>query len=235
MNDSHYIGQELGIFEHARNWKTYWSSEIRSFLTGDVLEVGAGLGVNTEFAKFDGVSSWVCLEPDPTLAGRIRDRIAGQVTLVNCRVQIGSTKTLVATPQFHAILYIDVLEHISDDHDELNRASRLLHSCGRIIVLAPAHQWLFTSFDQAIGHFRRYNRATLSECKPRDCILEKLVYLDSAGMLASIGNLLFLRQSMPTMSQILFWDRVLVPSSKLLDPLTLHLIGKTVLAVWRKC
>lgn len=234
MTDSHYIGQELGIFEHARNWKAYWSSEIQSFLTDDVLEVGAGLGVNTEFARYDSVSSWVCLEPDPALACRIRDRIAAQANLTNCRVQIGTTKTLGSTPQFHTIIYVDVLEHIKEDREELDRASRLLHSRGRIIVLAPAHQWLYTPFDRAIGHFRRYNRSSLSACKPKNCVLEKLIYLDSAGMLASIANLLFLRQAMPSMREILFWDRFLVPSSKLLDTATLHLIGKSILGVWRK-
>jgi len=57
-----YVGQELRIFEHARNWKKYWSSEIRPYLSGDVLEVGAGLGANTEFLKSAGVSSLTVCE-----------------------------------------------------------------------------------------------------------------------------------------------------------------------------
>ena len=234
MKIPHYIGQELDLFAQARNWKKYWSSEIRSHVTGDVLEVGAGLGANTEFLKCRGVSSWMCLEPDPELACRMRDRFSRQPDLADCRIEIGTTETLGFDDQFHTIIYIDVLEHVEQDHQELRRASGLLRNGGKLIVLAPAHQWLYTPFDSAIGHIRRYNRSNLSDCAPRDCKIQRLVYLDSAGMLATIGNRLFLRRDVPDVKQILAWDRILVPISRLLDHLTLHLIGKSILGVWKK-
>jgi hypothetical protein len=39
---------EIGLdtFSHARNWKSYWISTLRSYIAGDVLEVGAGLGAS---------------------------------------------------------------------------------------------------------------------------------------------------------------------------------------------
>jgi methyltransferase family protein len=234
MTTTRYIGQELDIFAHARNWKKYWSSEIRSYLTGDVLEVGAGLGANTEFLKSGRVLSWMCLEPDPELARRMRNRFATQPGLAGCRIETGTTETLGSGHEFHAVIYIDVLEHIEEDRQELVRASNLLRSGGRIIVVAPAHQWLYTPFDRAIGHMRRYRRSTLSACTPNDCKIERLAYLDSAGLLASMANRFFLRQDTPSLQQILFWDRLLVPTSQLLDRLTLHLVGKSILGVWRK-
>lgn len=231
---AHYVGQELDVFAHARNWKKYWSSEIRSYLTGDVLEVGAGLGVNTEFLKWCGVSSWMCLEPDPELACQMRDRFTRHPDLADCRVEIGTTETLGPAHRFDAVIYIDVLEHIEKDRQELASASGLLRSGGRLIVLAPAHQWLYTPFDSAIGHVRRYNRSSLSACTPSGCEIQRLVYLDSAGILASLGNRLFLGQRAPDLKQILFWDRNLVPISRLLDRLTMHLVGKSILGIWRK-
>jgi hypothetical protein len=234
MTQLHYIGGELEIFEHARNWKRYWSSEIRSYLCGDILEVGAGLGANTEFIKSHGISSWTCLEPDPDLVSRMRSRFATQSSLAECHVEIGTTETLRSVRQFDGIIYIDVLEHIEMDHAELARASRLLRKAGKIIVLAPAHQWLYTPFDCAIGHFRRYDKATLCSRMPNDGSVIRLDYMDSVGMLASLGNRIFLRQSAPSLKQILFWDHFLVRPSRLLDHLTLHMIGKSILGVWEK-
>lgn len=234
MTTTRYIGQELDIFAQAKNWKRYWSSEIRSYLAGDVLEVGAGLGANTEFLKSGRVFSWTCLEPDPELARRMRNRFATQPGLADCRVEIGTTQTLGFGHEFNAVIYIDVLEHIEKDRQELLRASNLLRSGGRIIVLAPAHQLLYTPFDRAIGHLRRYSRSTLSACTPIDCRIERLVYLDSTGVLASMVNRFFLRQDAPSLQQILFWDRLLVPTSQLIDRLTLHSVGKSILGVWRK-
>lgn len=229
-----YIGKELEVFAHATNWKKYWSSEIRPYLNGDVLEVGAGLGSNTEFLKSRLCSSWTCLEPDPQHADRMRNRIADNPHLSDCRVVLGTTDALNYACRFDAIIYIDVLEHIRQDREEMDRASGLLRTGGRIFVLAPAHQWLYTPFDSAIGHFRRYNKLSLTECSPIDCKLSRLVYLDSVGMLASVCNRLFLQRTEPNLNQIVLWDRLLVPCSRLVDILTMHKVGKSILGIWKK-
>jgi len=136
--------------------------------------------------------------------------------------------------QFDTILYIDVVEHIEKDREELKRAASHLRPGGHLIVLSPAHQRLFSPFDAAIGHFRRYNRAMLRAISPAGLLLERMRYLDSAGMILSAANMLLLRQSMPTAAQLRFWDLCIVPISRVLDKLLLYSIGKTVIAVWRR-
>jgi hypothetical protein len=39
---------------------------------------------------------------------------------------------------------------------------------------------------------------------------------------------------MPTLPQILFWDRYLVPVSRVLDRLVFHGFGKSILGIWTK-
>ncbi len=103
-----------------------------------------------------------------------------------------------------------------------------------LIVLSPADEWLYTPFDEAIGHFRRYTRSSLSAVSPPSLDLHRIFDLDAAGMLASLGNRLQLKNRMPTEAQILMWDSLLVPISRLLDPLLLlRRVGKSVVAVWR--
>jgi phospholipid N-methyltransferase len=229
-----YVGQELDVFARAENWKRYWAAQIRSYVQGHVLEVGAGLGASTHFLAGPQIASWTCLEPDPALVSRMRERFRDQPGMAHCQIEIGTTATLRADRRFDSILYLDVLEHIEDDRQELVRASALLQAGGTIIVLAPAHQWLYAPFDRAVGHVRRYNRAALSACSPPDCRLIRMVYLDSVGMLASLGNRFLLRQANPTLNHILFWDRFLVPPSRLLDWLTMYKLGKSILGVWKK-
>ena len=53
-------------------------------------------------------------------------------------------------------------------------------------------------------------------------------------MLASIGNRLVLNSSMPNPLQIAVWDRLMVPLSRVADPVLAYTIGKSVLAVWNK-
>jgi SAM-dependent methyltransferase len=223
-----YAGSELELFEKARNWKAYWRAQIAGFVRGEVLEVGAGIGANTLTLADLAYERWTCLEPDAALAARITLPPGGRHQLA-----VGTIGDLPAEAEFDAILYIDVLEHIQDDHAEMARAAARLKPGGALIVLAPAHPFLFTPFDRAIGHFRRYTRASLHQAAPATLSREKLVYLDAAGMLASAANRLLLQSAMPTEGQILTWDRLLVPVSRLIDPLLAGRVGKSVLGVWR--
>src|SRR5262249_42700906 len=161
-------------------------------------------------------------EPDDEMATRIRKRIERHELPSKCRVVSGTIDRLSAEDRFDTILYIDVLEHIVDDAGELRRAAAHLEVGGRLAVLSPADQFLFTPFDAAIGHRRRYTKRGLLRLAPRELKLVDFGMVDSFGLLASLGNWLLLRSAMPSERQILFWDRVLVPLSRVGDRLSLH-------------
>lgn len=229
-----YVGAELELFATATVWKTYVRHQVRPYLGREVLEVGAGNGGTTRVLTEAGAVRWVCVEPDAALAGRIARSIAEGELPGFCEVSIATTADLEPVPSFDTILYMDVIEHIEDDRAELARAAALLRPGGHLVVLVPAHQWLYTPFDRAIGHFRRYDRRRLRSAGPAGLDLLRLRYLDSVGFFASLGNRLVLKSSMPTARQIRFWDKGLVPLSRVLDPLLFHGFGKSVLGVWRK-
>ena len=132
------------------------------------------------------------------------------------------------------MLYSDVLEHIADDRGEVVRALARLRTGGQLVVMSPAHQWLYTEFDRAIGHERRYDTRSLRALTVPGTELVCLRYLDCVGIAASLGNRLVMHQHTPTLAQITTWDRLMVPISRVLDPLLGHRVGKSVLAVWRK-
>ena len=214
MPEIPYGGSELETFAHAVNWKRYLRDLMAPHLTGDVLEVGAGIGTTMKALRTGAERSWTCLEPDAAMAAQLARETAG-----------GDRRTEVVTGtlddlhdrRFDAIIYVDVLEHIEDDRGELQRAARRLRPGGRLLVMSPAHQFLFSPFDAQIGHFRRYSAAALRALTPSGVRLESMRYLDATGLLA----------------QVLTWDRRFVPVSRRLDPLLGHAVGKSVLAVWR--
>lgn len=234
MGDFHYAGSELDLFAAATNWKSYWSERISRYLVGDVLEVGAGIGSNTHLLSSSTNGRWLCLEPDPALSAQLGENLSQIDRACPCENRCGTLDTLDPTELFDTVIYIDVLEHVEDDAAELTRAAKQLHPGGRVIVLSPAHQWLFTPFDSSIGHFRRYNRFSLRRASPPELQLETLFYLDVCGIAASAANRLLLRQSMPTKTQIGTWDKWIVPVSRVVDPLLSYSVGKSIVGVWRK-
>lgn len=225
-----FDGSTLETFSHAGNWKNYWISVLQPYIAGDVLEVGAGLGTNTALIGNPQIRSIHCIEPDEALAVRMADALRATVG-----VTIGAgTISSLSGRMFDSILYIDVLEHIEDDKAELAQAIRLLRPGGRLIVLAPALKALYSPFDKAIGHYRRYDRESLQACSPPSSRLEKMAYLDCTGSIASGANRLVLKQSAPSLQQILFWDKYMIPVSKVLDPLLGYRLGKSIVAVWAR-
>jgi 2-polyprenyl-3-methyl-5-hydroxy-6-metoxy-1,4-benzoquinol methylase len=230
MSEFAYAGSELHIFEHARRWKAYFTAVLAPWLGGEILVVGAGIGANTQFLEAYG-ERWTCLEPDRQLLEELVRRLPRHERR---ELILGTLEKVGATRRFDAIVYVDVLEHIEDDSGELRRAAAHLNPGGRLIVLSPAHGWLYSPFDRKIGHYRRYTKAALRAVAPAGLREEALRYLDSAGLLASAANQLLLRSEMPTLKQIQTWDRWLVPVSRRLDRVFRYSLGKSVIAVWSK-
>jgi SAM-dependent methyltransferase len=224
-----YAGSELTLFEKARHWKAYWRDRIAPFVCGDVLEVGAGIGANTRVLAELNYRQWTCLEPDAGLAAQIDPPTTDRHQTV-----VGTIARLPPQARFDTILYIDVLEHIEDDRAEVERAGDRLKPDGALIILSPAHPFLYTPFDAGIGHFRRYTRSTLCALMPPTLRACKVAYLDSAGMLASAANRVLLKSAMPTERQILTWDRWLVPVSRVTDGVFGGRLGKSILGIWRR-
>lgn len=63
--------------------------------------------------------------------------------------------------QFDMVMMLDVLEHIDDDRLFLQTAMKYLKPGGWMVVGVPAHQKLFSKYDQLVGHVRRYERKEL--------------------------------------------------------------------------
>jgi hypothetical protein len=139
---------------------------------------------------------------------------------------------LDAAARFDTILYLDVIERIADDAAEFQGAANHLAPQGRLVVLAPAHQFLFSPFDAAIGHHRRYTAGSLRAIGPRGGRVEVCRMLDSVGFFASLANRLLLRTAQPTPGQIKVWDTMMVPASGVVDRLSGFVFGRSVAAVW---
>jgi Methylase involved in ubiquinone/menaquinone biosynthesis len=58
---------------------------------------------------------------------------------------------------FDVVVAFDVLEHIEKDFIALNEIHRILKPSGFFIFTVPAFNFLFSSHDRNLNHFRRYN------------------------------------------------------------------------------
>ena len=59
------------------------------------------------------------------------------------------------------VTLLDVLEHLDDDEAALREMVRLVRPGGLVVITVPALRWLWSDWDVALHHRRRYHRADL--------------------------------------------------------------------------
>lgn len=121
-----------------------------------VLEVGCGDGNVLRFLES------AC--PDGTVVGM--DYFHQGLRYARQRCLCPLVQGDVARPPFNTLFHLigifDVLEHLSDDVSALRDLCRILHPEGTLLVTVPAHASLWSDFDEASGHCRRYDRSELA-------------------------------------------------------------------------
>ena len=75
----------------------------------------------------------------------------------SARLVCGRIESLPFRCDFSLIGLFDVLEHIPDDAAALRALHAQLEHNGTLMLTVPAHQCLWSRFDEAAGHCRRYS------------------------------------------------------------------------------
>lgn len=107
---------------------------------GDLLSVLQGVGARPFAVGVD-------LYPDGLLHARNR---------VSCPLVRGDVCNVAFRKPFDLALLCDVLEHVDDDTAALDNVRRFLKPAGLLLLTVPAHPSLWSAFDEAAGHRRRY-------------------------------------------------------------------------------
>lgn len=68
---------------------------------------------------------------------------------------------------FDLVFLFDVLEHVDDESAFLQSVKFHMATSGSLLINVPAHQWLYSDYDRAAGHVRRYSIKQLA------CVAEK--------------------------------------------------------------
>lgn len=223
-----YPGAELDNFDKATFWRRYIYSKIKKFIKGDVLEVGAGIGSFTNNYKHIA-KNLTLSEIDNNNFSIIKKKF------LNTKFKFTKKFTKDLNEKFDTIMYLNVLEHIKNDEDEIISAFNKLNKNGFLIILVPAHNKLYSKFDKAVGHFKRYEIDFFNKINVKDSKKYKLIYLDSMGYFLYFLNKLFFKEEVyPSKFKILIWDKFFTPITFFLDKILIHKFGKNILYVVQK-
>ena len=98
------------------------------------------------------------------------------------------------------------------------------------MIYVPAFQFLWTGLDDKVGHFRRYTKKSLAK-KVEKCGLSiiSLKYADSVGFFVVALHKLINRDVHLNKRNIILFDKILFPFSRVLDKLLFqNFFGKNI-------
>ncbi|MBA2564235.1 MAG: methyltransferase domain-containing protein [Gemmatimonadetes bacterium] len=119
-----------------------------------VLDVGCGTGAT--LLNLPAAYRGLGLDPSTEALALCAERGLGAL------VRGSATAIPLADATVDGVLALDALEHIDDDSSALREIARVLRPSGVAILTVPAFPFLWSAFDEALHHRRRYTRRLLA-------------------------------------------------------------------------
>ncbi|MFN8499389.1 MAG: class I SAM-dependent methyltransferase [Anaerolineae bacterium] len=201
-------GKTLELMAELETFNRWMFDSLAPYIGQRVLEAGAGIGNFTHLLTDRELV--VALELEPERVADLRERFAAYP---NVRAEVGdlSDPSLLQLAEwdFDTILCLNVLEHIENDEAALKYMRGVLAPQGRLLLLVPAHPWLYSSLDENLGHFRRYAEADLrTKLEDAGYEIERCFYINLAGIAGwALNGRVLKRHELPS-GQLQLYERM---------------------------
>ncbi|MEK7550198.1 MAG: class I SAM-dependent methyltransferase [Patescibacteria group bacterium] len=176
-------------------WYNNWLlKQISTYLRGEILEVGAGIGnFTSKLSKYGKVTA---IDYDSSY----KNANYGDIE---------KGKYFFGKRTFDTIVCMNVLEHIKNDKKALKNMYELLNIGGKLILLVPAHNWAYGQIDKELGHFRRYSKKSVSDLLiANGYSLMVIRHLNWLGLLGWFINGKVLKKRIISQGQLNFFDKI---------------------------
>ncbi len=233
-----YVGKDLEAMDFAVNYHLWILQLLKPFLGKHLVEVGAGTGSFSELLLETNPETLFLVEPSEmfTQLEKKVENITSK-TEIHCHQNIFANvaETIKNKQEPDTIIYINVLEHIENDFEELKVVNETLSENGRVCIFVPAQAFLYSEFDKYIGHFRRYSKKRLEE----KCVESgfKILYsrnFDLAGVIPWLIKYRILKSKNMEGEAVKIYDKYIVPITKRFETLIPPPIGKNLILVAEK-
>ena len=207
--------------------------EIAPFLGWRILEIGCGSG---NFARhMTHRELYIGIDIAADSVAQVERTYANQPNMQVFVADVTNEAFLeFAQYDIDTIFSLNVYEHIEDDVRALRHVHSVLQPGGRLILVVPAHDWLYGTIDRAIGHYRRYSKkSTVNVITDVGFKMIEQKYINAVGAIGWFVSGRILRNETPPADQLRLFNRV-VPVLKRVEQSVAMPFGISLLSVAEK-
>lgn len=245
MNESSklkYPGLDLESMSIVPNYQNWILDKFAPFLGDKILEVGAGCGNQTKFFWNRFKKGLTSFEPASEMFPLL-EKAVGELETGDEKIETHNKYLSELVPNFlekeptglfDSAMYINVLEHIEDDIEEMKNVYSVLKPGGHILTFSPAMNFLMSDFDRSIGHFRRYSLGEMkSKMKAAGFEIVQAYYMDSIGIIPWFLFFTLMKKKLNSKSADIY-DKFVIPTLKAIEPNSILPFGKNIMVIGRK-
>jgi SAM-dependent methyltransferase len=234
-----YLIRDQQLMAEARNYFAWQASLVMCEVGCRVVEVGCGLGNFTELLRQGRAVLAFEIEPACVEVFQSRYESDDDLRVLNrdwCATDWhDSTLPEITAFRPDSCVCINVLEHLEDDREALQRMAAVLPSGGSIVLLVPAFPALYGPIDKQLGHYRRYTRKSVRRLADGVGLqIKSARYMNSVGLVGWWVNAHILRREAQSAGQTRVFDRFVVPVLSRMERLVPPPFGQSLLVVLRK-
>lgn len=227
------------VMANAGNYNAWQYEQFKPYIGKRVLEIGGGLGNLTQFIAQDA-EHVLSVDVKGEAVSFARERLGKMrlpAEIQHAHMNIFSSDGYESS--FDTIVFSNVLEHIEDDFAALKKCHSMLNKHGKLLLLVPAHHFLYGSLDQECGHYRRYTKKDLQSLARRaEMDIERMYYFNCIGALGWYVNYCLLKRKDTNQSedsaQVGFYDKYLVAPGWWLENMIKPPVGISLIAIMRR-
>ena len=228
--DSRLQSDVLEDLSDAHKYRRWLADLGRPHLGDDPIEIGSGNG-DYALEWVPGPQRFTATEADDSRHEALAKRFAGHDVIEVRKLLLPAAD---ASATHSAAVAYNVLEHIPDHVGALRGMAALVVPQGAIVVIVPAFPSAMSRFDRAIGHERRYTKASLQAALTEAGLtIQELRYINPLGLLSWYVTVKALRMTPRNGLLLRVYDRSVVPLARFADRHVRSPFGQSLFAVAR--
>lgn len=229
-----YIGKDLEVMSNAYKYYSWLLSELTPFLGEKILEVGAGAGTFTKYMLKTNPKEIRSVEPSKEMFEMLKEEFEGDDTVKPFNGYLDEYYKKIEG-QMDSAIYINVLEHVQHDEEEMKLVHKCLKPGGKVCMYVPAMQSIYGKFDAKVGHYRRYSKKGLKEVMENAGYkVLRINYSDIVGILPWIVSFKILGREDLSFRQIGIYDSFVIPFIRFQEKFIKPPIGKNLWCIAEK-